>query len=326
MKECHAIAKRIGDDMRKRIISNILVLAIVFAAIPQFAVPRADAQSQNHNFSVISAGGWHTVAIKADGSLWAWGSNEHGQLGDGTTADRHTPVRIGTNTWTHVLAGSRHTFAIRADGSTWAWGWNEFGQLGDGTTTERRSPVRIGADTWSHDSAGGYFTVAIRADGSLWAWGRNRDGEVGDGTTTDRLMPVMIFEPGSMSTSVDTPSAQGDPDTVFNPQQPHSDWALPYLERAAEIGLIPESLRGLNIDLREPVTRVQYAGVAVRAYEIITKNTAQPVTPNPFSDTRETYVLKAMSIGVMVGISDTNFDPDGSLTREQCATALARVY
>ena len=83
-----------------------------------------------------ACGSVHTVAIRADGSLWAWGWNTHGLLGDGTTTEQHSPELIepGT-TWTAVACGYNHTVAIRADGSLWAWGWNTYGQLGDGTTT-----------------------------------------------------------------------------------------------------------------------------------------------------------------------------------------------
>ena len=144
---------------------------------------------------LISAGVVHTMAIGEDGSLWAWGSNSSGQLGDGTTASRNSPTRIGTDTdWVAVSAGAAHTMAIRQDGSLWAWGWNGYGQLGDGTTTNRHSPTRIGTATdWAAVSAGDdAHTMAIREDGSLWAWGWNGNGQLGDGTTTSRHSPVRI--------------------------------------------------------------------------------------------------------------------------------------
>jgi len=146
------------------------------------------------DWRTVSAGGNHTVAIRKDGSLWAWGWNLQGQLGDGTTTQRTRPVQIGTDAnWRTVSAGQFHTMAIREDRSLWAWGSNGHGELGDGTTTSRHSPVRIGTDTgWRAVSAGNSHTMAIREDGSLWAWGNNGSGQLGDGTTTRHLSPVQI--------------------------------------------------------------------------------------------------------------------------------------
>jgi len=144
--------------------------------------------------AMVSVGMFHTVAIREDGSLWAWGSNSSGQLGDGTTSTSYSPVRIGTSAdWLAVSAGSSHTVGIREDGSLWAWGLNSSGQLGDGTTTNRASPVRIGMNAdWIAVSTNSFHTVGIRADGSLWAWGDNEGGQLGDGTTSTRTSPVRI--------------------------------------------------------------------------------------------------------------------------------------
>jgi alpha-tubulin suppressor-like RCC1 family protein len=125
------------------------------------------------NWASVSAGNSFTTARKTDGSLWAWGSNSNGQLGDGTTTGRNIPVQVGTSTdWLAVGAGVDHTLAVKTDGTLWAWGDNLCGQLGDGTTTQRTSPVQIGTDTnWLSVAAGDSGSVALRTDGTLWRWG-----------------------------------------------------------------------------------------------------------------------------------------------------------
>src|SRR3989338_2030534 len=153
-----------------------------------------NAMPASTNWSSVSAGEHHTAAIKTDGTLWAWGYNASGRLGDGTTTTNRTaPTQIGTaTTWSSVSAGYYHTTAIKTDGTLWAWGYNElYGQLGDGTTTNRTTPIQIVAETtWSSVSAGYYHTTAIKTDGTLWAWGYNASGRLGDGTTTDKTTPT----------------------------------------------------------------------------------------------------------------------------------------
>ena len=142
----------------------------------------------------IATGSGHTVALKTDGSLWAWGFNGSGELGDGTTADKPNPVQVGTsNDWAEIAASGRHTVARKIDGSLWAWGDNRDGQLGDGTTVYKLIPVRIGiSNNWAEIAASSDYTVARKIDGSLWAWGKNSFGQLGDGTKITKLSPVRI--------------------------------------------------------------------------------------------------------------------------------------
>ena len=108
------------------------------------------------NWTNISAGDAHSCGLRSDGSLWCWGDNSFGQLGDGTTTSRTTPTRIGTTTnWTNISAGgARRTCGIQSDNTLWCWGHNDYGQLGDGTTST--TPTRIGTNTnWTTISTGG---------------------------------------------------------------------------------------------------------------------------------------------------------------------------
>ena len=140
----------------------------------------------------IALGYYHSAAITKDGSLYMWGYNRSGQLGDGTTTDRYTPVKIMDNVASVSLGGS-HSAAVTKDGSLYMWGDNGNGRLGDGTTTDRYTPVKI-MDNVASVSLGSSHSTAITKDGSLYMWGYNYYGQLGDGTTTDRYTPVKIMD------------------------------------------------------------------------------------------------------------------------------------
>jgi len=164
------------------------------------------------NVAALAAGSSHSLALKADGTVWAWGSNFVGQLGDGTITQRLTPVQVrgpgGVDFLTDVAAiaaGSRHSLALKADGTAWAWGANNSGQLGDGTTTNRFTPVQVrgpgGVDFLTDVAAIAarqIHSLALKADGAVWAWGDNSSGQLGDGTTTNRVTPVQVLGPGGV--------------------------------------------------------------------------------------------------------------------------------
>jgi alpha-tubulin suppressor-like RCC1 family protein len=137
----------------------------------------------------------HSVALRSDGSLWAWGANTYGQLGLGAAdaGPHHAPTQVGTESaWVAVSCGAGTTFALRGDGSLWAWGSNGFyGDLGLGGAYDRHAPARVGtADTWTAIAAGQDFSLATRSDGSLWSWGENDSGELGLGTSDDDAHPA----------------------------------------------------------------------------------------------------------------------------------------
>ena len=141
-------------------------------------------------------------------TLWAWGQNTFGQLGDNTTITRSTPVTTfagGTN-WKQVAGGkggaSQHTAAIKTDGTLWTWGLNTNGQLGIilfGVTTYKPTPVTTfaGGTNWKQVDCGNSHTAAIKTDGTLWTWGLNTNGQLGDNTVTQRNTPVTTFAGGT---------------------------------------------------------------------------------------------------------------------------------
>jgi alpha-tubulin suppressor-like RCC1 family protein len=149
----------------------------------------------------ISAGEFHTAAVRANGTAWAWGNNGSGRLGDDSTTDRSSPVSVvgGFTDWVQISAGnnlfsSSHTAAVRANGTAWCWGFNGTGQLGDNSITSRLSPVSVvgGFTDWVQISANFSHTAALRANGTAWAWGNNGFGQLGDNSTTSRRSPVSV--------------------------------------------------------------------------------------------------------------------------------------
>ena len=151
--------------------------------------------------STIAAGFAHSLAVRSGGSVWAWGYNIYGQLGDGTTTRRSTPAQVqGLTSVIAITAGFYHSLAVRSDGSVWAWGYNTSGQLGDGTLTNRATPVQVqGLTNVTAIAAGHDHSLALRSDGSVWAWGWNASRQLGDGTTTNRSIPVQVQGPTSVT-------------------------------------------------------------------------------------------------------------------------------
>lgn len=153
------------------------------------------------NWNVVVAGDYrHSLGIKTDGTLWTWGRNDYGELGDGTTTIRNIPTQIGTdNDWSFVTSGDESTYAIKTNGTLWGWGYNLNGRLGDGTTTDKHIPTQIGSNnTWKKVSKHQTHSIALRTDDNLWAWGNNSNGQLGTGNNLNQLTPVAVACPTTL--------------------------------------------------------------------------------------------------------------------------------
>jgi alpha-tubulin suppressor-like RCC1 family protein len=160
-----------------------------------------------NDWKQVSCGSLHTAAVKTDGTLWLWGSNAIGQLGQPSPQpNRSTPITTfgGGNNWRQVSCGYYHTTAIKTDGTLWGWGLNGSGQLGTNTVSNALTPVTTfaGGNNWKQISCGGNSTAAIKTDGTLWIWGFNNFGQLGINNTTLRLTPVTTFIGGNNWKSV----------------------------------------------------------------------------------------------------------------------------
>jgi YD repeat-containing protein len=147
-------------------------------------------------WSQIACGYYHCTSVKSDGTLWTWGYNQNGQLGDGTTLNRSSPITVaggGTN-WRQIAPGHYGSAGIKTDGTLWTWGTNTAGNAGDGTTLNRSSPVTTagGGTNWKQVARGRSGGAAIKTDGTLWLWGDNSLGTVGDGTTINKSSPITV--------------------------------------------------------------------------------------------------------------------------------------
>ena len=293
------------------------------------------------NVKEISLGNAHSGAIKEDGSLWMWGANNKGQLGDGTNEDKNTPVKIMENV-KNVNLGVLCSGAITEDGNLWMWGANDKGQLGDGTNEDKNTPVKfmenIKSVNWgAHDSG------VIKEDGSLWMWGSNSFGALGNGTIVDSMYPINITgqfnqtqqlntaEPTTgialQSTTPTTSFKNLNPNGIYNfyimkdkeTQQPFDNGNLLYINQyqAQSDGTLSVNYETTG-DTSNAEAFVVGGNIGDESQEMKFKD----VSPNDWFYSSVMYVNKN---GLMTGLNETEFGPVQSLARAQFAMILYRM-
>ena len=168
-------------------------------SIPVQVVDESDPTGFLTGVSGVSAGDYHSMAFKIDGTVWAWGANGDGQLGEGTKEDKFTAVQVsGLTNVISIAAAKYYSLALKDNGTVWSWGDNANGQLGDGSNFERLTPVPVVDITdVIAIAAGDYHSLALKNDGTVWAWGANSDGQLGDGTIgwyESKNTPVQVID------------------------------------------------------------------------------------------------------------------------------------
>ena len=144
----------------------------------------------------LTSGNFHTLALAEDSTVWAWGNNTYGQIGNGTTSSSgvNTPFQLPLTGIVDIAAGQNHSYALKSDGTVWVWGWNYFGQLGDGTTLDNPNPQQvIGIDSIIGIANAFNHTICLKSDSTVWSWGGNYSGQLGNGNTANAFTPQMAL-------------------------------------------------------------------------------------------------------------------------------------
>jgi alpha-tubulin suppressor-like RCC1 family protein len=177
---------------------NFLYESLPSANIHAYSFPYG-IDMYNHPKKKLVSGEKHTLSIKSDGSLWAWGDNTFGQLGNNTTTSSPVAVQIGNSyEWSSVACGSFHSIGVKKDGSLWVWGKNNKGQLGLGDTQDRLEPTLVSINSVNMAAAGTEHTLVIHnggefGGGDVWSWGSNEYGQLGYTTSVPtQLVPKKI--------------------------------------------------------------------------------------------------------------------------------------
>lgn len=171
--------------------SNLYGESLLPPTLNLITTPTLSSETFKYKKIVTSIGGDSTFIIASNGTLWAVGNNNYGQLGLGDTDSRSVLTKVGTDTWKDISCYGNHAAGIKSDGTLWSWGNNDHGQLAQGNVTNYIAPSQVGTLTsWSSVACGETHTIAVQLDGSLWGAGNNVFGQLGTGNTTQSTLMV----------------------------------------------------------------------------------------------------------------------------------------
>jgi alpha-tubulin suppressor-like RCC1 family protein len=293
----------------------------------------------------VDGGLSHSVALKNDGTVWTWGYNAHGQLGNGTWANSRYPTQVlDLDNITEIAAGSGFNLALRSDGTVWTWGQGQKGEHGlftevtgaldpDGKPSpfytygeefhhqlDRNVPVQIpGLKNIIAIAAGESHGIAVDKDGVVWTWGFNDYGQIGNSFVQSKGYPLsnpLNYLDG------------GPPKTLIIGMQQlpvlsqPSGWAVAEIEAAKSYGLVTSRVLS---NYQTPITREEFCELAVKLYESVSGEKAQPAPSDTFSDADNLEILKAYNLGIAAGVGDGKFAPNNQVTREQIAVMFHRA-
>jgi alpha-tubulin suppressor-like RCC1 family protein len=175
-------------------IYKIFIYLLLISTLQNIFIFNPNLVKANEIQPKVSAGNDFSLALKNDGTVWAWGRNGYGQLGIGDNTDRNEPTQIiGLTNIIDIKAGSLHSVALKSDGTVWAWGANPLGELGNGTTNNSSVPVQVlGLTDITKISLSGSHTLALKSNGNVWSWGVNKAMQLGNGTYDDTEIPTQV--------------------------------------------------------------------------------------------------------------------------------------
>lgn len=181
--------------MDKKRILFLKVISIFCLVMMIFSLSTIAQSDSKYKIVAVAAGNKHCLALRSDGTVWAWGNNEHGQLGNGTTTKSNKSLQVkGLTNVIAIAGGKNHSVALKRDGTVWAWGLNDQGRLGNGNVVDKYfKPTQVkGLSNIISIAAGRGYSVAVDSNRTVWAWGVNDEGQLGDGTFTNKSKPVKV--------------------------------------------------------------------------------------------------------------------------------------